>query len=453
MIHGPFAIALARAVHDSRPDDVPLLMAGALRAGEPWKEVCAEVLRTSGQCVDFTGGRNIHGVLSLIASARLGQQVPAEQALLPIGQAVAYVAGQPKWKQPPRWVEAGSKDDAHRDEFDLATAIAINAAREDPALVEEAVRALVHQASHFGGNWGHALIFATMTYDAGAMFGWEVVAPLFAVAVEHIIPSDRDEAAHEAAWTRFEKGHLDFSAIAKAPPSRKGEEEGGSLRRAMRRATLEEAATTVGSALERGVSVEVLTDALALAGADKMMRTSYSMSAAHSLTFAHAVRRAIAIQRDGCTIGAIAGAAAFMGSQVEVYDRRAEGSRAGKSQTPVPSPETFERLLREGPVADAVEGAQAVAQAGRTREPAYLAAVVRAASTDDLILSNGINLKHAEAALSEEAAVHGGDKSTFLMAVAKNICASERGADLHDKLLHAAAGRVKVQRVEGALHR
>jgi hypothetical protein len=440
-VAGHFATALAKAVRTSKVDNIPLLLAGALRSGERWRDVAGQVIKAAAESIDFTGGRNLHGVLSLIAAAYLAENVPPRDGLLPLGQAIVYVAGQPKWTAAPRWLEGGQGQGP--EELNLASAIAITYAREDPALVEEAVRALVHQASHFGGNWGHALIFATLTYDAGDLMGWEVAAPLFAVGLEYVIPSNRDEAAHEAVWSRFEKGHLDFSAIAKAAPSHSGADQLAALRKGLRRPSFDEAAATVGKALEEGVSPEVLCEALTLAGADKMLRTAYGMSAAHALTFAHAVRRAVEIQRDGCTIGAIAVAAAFMGSQLEVYDRRAEGSRMGPATAPVPAPEKFEALLREGPVAEAVEAAQAVSQAGLVQDPAYYRAAVRAASTDDLIRSLGINLKHTEAALEEDRLSQATDKSAFAMAVAKNLCASERGTDVRDRLVKAAGERAR----------
>ncbi len=429
---GPFADALGKAVRASEADDVALLVAGALKAGERWKDIARETLKAGAERVDFSGGRNIHGVLSLIAAAKLAEQLPYEEGALPVAQAVHYLAGQPKWTKPPVWMSQDAADS--REELNLASAIAITYAREDPALVEEAVRAFVHQASHFGGNWGHALIFATMTYDAGKMLGWEYAAPLFAVGFENILPANRDEVAHEMVWGRFEKGHLDFTAMAKAAPSWGGAERLPDLRKALRRPTFDEAATAVGRALEEGVSPEVLCEALALAGADKMLRTSYGMSAAHALTFAHAVRRAVEIQRDGCTIGAIAVAAAFMGQQLEVYDRRAEGARAGRARRDAPSPSEFLRVVREGPVGDAVEAAQAISQEGLTQNHDYVRAAARAAATDDLVLSLGINLKHTEAALAEDGATRSDDKAAFLMAVAKNLAASERGTAVRDRL-------------------
>jgi hypothetical protein len=427
-------------VRESRADEVPLLLAGALKSGEPWVKVCGDVLKAAAESVDFTGGRNLHGVLSLIAAAQLAKRVPSEEAIVPIGQAIIYLAGQPKWTRPPKWLEEPSE----REELNLASAIALTYAREDPAMVEEASRALVHQASHFGGNWGHALIFATMTYDAGLLFGWEVAAPLFAVGLEHVLPSNHDEVAHEAVWSRFEKGHFDFSKISREAGHRQGADKIPALRKGMRRASLDEAAALVGGALEEGVSPEVLCDALTLAGADKMLRTAYGMSAAHALTFAHAARRAVAIQRDGCTIGSIAVAAAFMGSQLEVYDRRAEGARAGSAKAAVPSARDFARLLRERPVGEAVEAAQAVAQAGLAQDPGYVRATVAAASTDDLLLSMGINLKHTEAALAEDRVTEADDKSAFLMAVAKNIAASERGTGARDRLMRVLEERARV---------
>lgn len=436
---GPFAEALARAVRDSRADDVPLLMAGALRTGEAWDDVAGACLQAAARAVDFSGGRNLHGVLSLVAAARLARQVPYEAGFVPVGQSVYYLATQPKWSSPPGWVER-LRDGPPPDELDLPSAVALAAARDDPALVEEAVRAIVHQASHFGGNWGHTLIFATMTYDAGAELGWDVAAPLFAACVEHVLPSDRDESAHEAVWAVFERANLDFSQVAAAAPTRSGDDELEKLRKALRRPSRDEAAGTVGAAVERGVSPDVLLDALALSGADKMLRTSYGMAAAHALTFAHAVRRAVAIQRDGCTIGAIAVAAAFMGSQVEVYDRRAEGARAGPARGEAPNAVAFASLLREGPLAEAVEAARAVGASGHATDRAYVRAVVEAASADDLLLSVGINIKHAEAALSEATRPGAPDPSPFLMAVAKNLVASERGTGVRDRLQAAAAG-------------
>jgi hypothetical protein len=187
----------------------------------------------------------------------------------------------------------------------------------------------------------------------------------------------------------------------------------------------------------------VLCEALALAGADKMLRTAYGMSAAHALTFAHAVRRAIEVQRDGCTIGAIAVAAAFMGQQLEVYDRRAEGARMGRAKAQAPSPGEFARLAREGPVADAVEAAQAISQEGLTQNHEYVRAVVRCAASDDLLLSLGINLKYTEAALAEDASTRSDDRASFLMAVAKNLAASERGTGLRDRLQKHAGERAR----------
>lgn len=416
-------------------------MVGAHKAGEHWKGVAAEGLKAAAESVDFSGGRNIHGVLSLIAAAKLSDHLPYDDAALPIGQAIVYLAGQPKWVQPPTWIEGGAREG--REELDLASAVAITYAREDPALVEEAVRAFVHQASHFGGNWGHALIFATMTYDAGKLLGWEYAAPLFAVGIENILPANRDEVAHEAVWGRFEKGHFDFTAISKAPPSWEGGERLPELRKALRRPSLDEAAATVGKGLGEGVSPEVLCEALALAGADKMLRTAYGMSAAHALTFAHAVRRAVEIQRDGCTIGAIAVGAAFMGHQLEVYDRRAEGARAGRARIAAPSPAEFAKLLREGPVGEAVEAAQAISQEGLTQNHDYVRATVRAAASDDLLLSLGINIKHTEAALDEDRRSRSEDKAAFLMAVAKNVAASERGTAVRDRLQKLLVGRVR----------
>ena len=438
---GRFASALSRAVRTSRADDVPLLLAGAEKAGERWKDVAAESLKAAAESVDFSGGRNIHGVLSIIAAARLCEHLPYEDGALPLGQALHYAAAQPKWVKPPRWLEPGSDDDA--EQLNLASAIAITYAREDPALVEEAVRAFVHQASHFGGNWGHALIFATMTYDAGTLLGWEYAAPLFAVGIENILPANRDEVAHEAVWGRFEKGHFDFTALSKAPPSWEGGERLGELRKALRRPSFDEAAAAVGKSIEEGMSIEVLCEALTLAGADKMLRTAYGMSAAHALTFAHAVRRAVEIQRDGCTIGAIAVAAAFMGQQLEVYDRRAEGARAGRSKIAAPSPAEFARLLREGPVGEAVEAAQAISQEGLTQNHDFVRAAVRAASTDDLMLSLGISLKHTEAALEEDRRSRSEDKAAFLMAVAKNLAAGERGTAFFEKVRKAREERVR----------
>ncbi len=431
MLNDRFGSALAKAVRTSKADDIPLLVAGALKAGERWKDVCRDVLVTAAQTVDFSGGRNIHGVLSLIAAAKLAEHLPYEDGALPVAQAIHYIAGQPKWAKAPSWL-AGEPSDNH-EELNLAAAIAITYAREDPSLVEEAVRAFVHQASHFGGNWGHALIFATMTYDAGLLLGWECAAPLFAVGLENILPANRDEVAHGAVWGHFEKGHLDFTAMAKAGPSWSGAEHLPELRKTLRRPSFDEAAAAVGKALEGGVSPEVLCEALALAGADKMLRTAYGMSAAHALTFAHAVRRAVEIQRDGCTIGAIAVAAGFMGQQLEVYDRRAEGARMGRAKVAAPSPTEFARLAREGPVGDAVEAAQAISQEGLTQNHEYVRAAVRAASADDLILSLGINLKHTEAALAEDQLTRSDDKASYLMAVAKNLSASERGTPLRDK--------------------
>lgn len=438
---GHFSSALAKAVRSSKADDVPLLVAGAQRAGERWKDVCREVLITAAETVDFSGGRNIHGVLSLIAAAKLSDHVPYEDAALPVAQAVHYIAGQPKWSKAPTWL-AGEPADNH-EELNLAAAIAITYAREDPSLVEEAVRAFVHQASHFGGNWGHALIFATMTYDAGKVMGWECAAPLFAVGLENVLPANRDEVAHGAVWHHFEKGHLDFTAISKAGPAWTGAEHLPELRKLLRKPSFDEAAAGVGAALADGVSPEVLCEALALAGADKMLRTAYGMSAAHALTFAHAVRRAVEIQRDGCTIGAIAVAAAFMGQQLEVYDRRAEGARMGRAKVAAPSPAEFGRLLREGEVGEAVEAAQAISQEGLTQNHEYVRAVVRGAALDDLILSLGINLKHTEAALAEDHATRSDDKASFLMAVAKNLAAGERGTGLRDKLHKVLADRAK----------
>lgn len=438
---GHFAVAIGKAVRASQVDELPLLLAGALHAGERWRDVAGESIKAAAETVDFTGGRNLHGVLSLVAAAYLAENLSPEEGLLPVGQSVMYAAAQPKWTRQPKWLDGEPGDGL--EELNLAAAVAITYAREDPALVEEAARALVHQASHFGGNWGHALIFATLTYDAGDLMGWEVAAPLFAVGIENVIPSNRDEVAHEAVWSQFEKGHLDFSAIGKAAPSRKGADQLPQLRKALRRPSFDEAAATVGKAIEEGVSPEVLCDALALAGADKMLRTAYGMSAAHALTFAHAVRRAVEISRDGCTIGAIAVAAAFMGSQLEVYDRRAEGSRVGPATAAVPSPEDYLRKLREGPVADAVEAAQAVSQAGLAQEPAYYRAAVRAAATDDLMLSLGINLKHTEAALEEDKLTQAPDKASFSMAVAKNLAASERGTAVRDRLLKVVGHRVR----------
>lgn len=436
-----FASALAKAVRASKTDDIPLLVAGAMRSGEKWKDVCREVLITAAETVDFSGGRNIHGVLSLIAAAKLTEHVPYEDGALPVAQAIHYIAGQPKWAKAPSWLAGQPADNTQ--ELDLAAAIAITYAREDPSLVEEAVRAFVHQASHFGGNWGHALIFATMTYDAGLLMGWECAAPLFAVGLENILPANRDEVTHGAVWGHFEKGHLDFTAIAKAGPSWTGAEHLDSLRKMLRKPTFDEAAAGVGKALEEGVSPEVLCEALALAGADKMLRTAYGMSAAHALTFAHAVRRAVEIQRDGCTIGAIAVAGAFMGQQLEVYDRRAEGARMGRAKGTAPSPAEFCRLAREGPVADAVEAAQAISQEGLTQNHEYVRAAVRASATDDLILSLGINLKHTEAALAQDRMTRSDDKASFLMAVAKNISASERGTAVRDRLRKATGDRSK----------
>lgn len=426
-------------MRDSRADDVPLLMAGAMRTGETWDQVAAACLQAAARSVDFTGGRNLHGVLSLVAAARLARRVPYEAGFVPLGQAVHYLATQPKWSKPPGWVER-LRDGPPPDELDLPSAVALAAARDDPALVEEAVRAIVHQASHFGGNWGHSLIFATMTYDAGVELGWDAAAPLFAACVEHVLPSDTDESAHEAVWAVFEEANLDFSQVAAAGPSRSGDEELEKLRKALRRPSREEAARTVGDAVQRGVSPEVLLDALALAGADKMMRTSYGMAAAHALTFAHAVRRAVSVQRDGCTIGAIAVAATFIGSQVEVYDRRAEGARAGPAHGEAPNAAAFTALLREGPLADAVEAARALGARGRATDPAYVRAVVEAASADDLILSVGVNIKHAEAALAEATRPGAPDPAPFIMAVAKNLVAGERGTGVRDRLLAAAAG-------------
>lgn len=436
-----FAEALAKAVRNSKADDVPLLLAGAQKAGEHWKDVAAESLRAAAESVDFAGGRNIHGVLSIIAAARLCEHLPYEDGVLPLGQALYYAAGQPKWAKPPRWLEPGSADDAQQ--LDLASAIAITYAREDPALVEEAVRAFVHQASHYGGNWGHALIFATMTYDAGKLLGWEFAAPLFAVGIENILPANRDEVAHEVVWGRFEKGHFDFTALAKRPASWEGGDRLTDLRRTLRRPSFDEAASAVGKAIEEGVSIEVLCEALTLAGADKMLRTAYGMSAAHALTFAHAVRRAVEIQRDGCTIGAIAVAAAFMGQQLEVYDRRAEGARAGRAKGSAPSPSEFGRLLREGAVGEAVEAAQAVSQEGLSQNHEYVRAAVRAASADDLMLSLGISLKHTEAALDEDRRSRSDDRAGFLMAVAKNLSAGERGTGFADRFRKVQGERTR----------
>lgn len=434
---GHFAEALARAVRESRADDVPWLMGGALRARELWDEVAGQCLRAAAYTVDFSGGRNLHGALSLIAAARLARKVPYEAGHVPIGQSVYYLATQPKLDRPPRWVERSGKGPPS-DELDLASAVASAAARDDLALVEEAVRAIVHQASHFGGNWGHALIFSTMTYDVGAQLGWHVAAPLFAAFVEHVLPSDHDESAHKAVWSEFERRHLDFTVMVSTPPSRSGADELANLRKSLRRPSVKDAAATVAGALERGISPEVLLDALALAGADKMMRTSYGMSAAHALTFAHAVRRAVAIQRDGCTLGAIAVAATFIGSQVEVYDRRAQGARAGPSTAAVPAAPAFEELLRAGPLAAAVEASRAVSSAGKSADPEYVRAVVAAATADDLIRSVGINIKHAEAALAEDATTEADDKTAFLMGVAKNLVAGERGTGVRDRLVRAA---------------
>jgi hypothetical protein len=438
---GHFGAALAKAARASKAEDVPLLVAGALKGRERWKDVARDVLKAAAETVDFSGGRNIHGVLSLVAAAKLTEHLPYEEGALPIAQAIHYIAGQPKWSKPPDWLV----DDKHdnREELNLASAIAITYAREDPALVEEAVRAFVHQASHLGGNWGHALIFATMTYDAGKLFGWEYAAPLFAVGIENILPANRDEAAHGAVWGRFEKGHLDFTAISRAPPAWTGGEHLTDLRKTLRKPTFDEAAAAVGKALEEGVSPEVLCEALSLAGADKMLRTAYGMSAAHALTFAHAVRRAVEIQRDGCTIGAIAVAGAFMGQQLEVYDRRAEGARMGKARVPAPSPAEFGRLLREGPVGDAVEAAQAISQEGLTQNHDYVRATVRAAATDDLMLSLGINLKHTEAALDEDRLSRSQDRASLLMAVAKNVAASERGTSVRDRFQRVLEERVR----------
>src|SRR3989304_944518 len=120
---GRFASALSRAVRTSRADDVPLLLAGAEKAGERWKDVAAESLKAGAERVDFSGGRTTHGVLSIIAAARLCEQLPYEDGALPLGQALHYAAAQPKWVKPPRWLEPGSGDDA--EQLNLASAIAI----------------------------------------------------------------------------------------------------------------------------------------------------------------------------------------------------------------------------------------------------------------------------------------------------------------------------------------
>jgi len=59
-----------------------------------------------------------------------------------------------------------------------------------------------------------AALEADVADDAGDLMGWEVAAPLFAVGVENVIPSNRDELAHEAVWSQFQKGHLDFSPFS-----------------------------------------------------------------------------------------------------------------------------------------------------------------------------------------------------------------------------------------------
>jgi len=90
-----------------------------------------------------------------------------------------------------------------------------------------------------------------------------------------------------------------------------------------------------------------------------------------------------------------------------------------------------------------VEAAQAISQEGLTQNHDFVRAAVRAASTDDLMLSLGISLKHTEAALEEDRRSRSEDKAAFLMAVAKNLAAGERGTAFFEKVRKAREERVR----------
>jgi len=177
---------------------------------------------------------------------------------------------------------------------------------------------------------GHALIFATMTYDAGALFGWGSRRAALCRRARVCPPFQPRRARDEAVWGRFEKGHFDFSRMSREAPHRRGEDKLPALRKGFGARASRRPRPSWAGPLKRGCRPTCCATGSRLRGPTRCCARLRDERRPR----AHLCPRGPAGDRDPkgrVHHGSIAVAAAFIGSQLEVYDRaRGRAGRGGR---------------------------------------------------------------------------------------------------------------------------
>ncbi|MDP6946317.1 MAG: hypothetical protein QF464_19365, partial [Myxococcota bacterium] len=159
-------------------------------------------------------------------------------------------------------------------------------------------------AHHFIG-FGHGLIYTTKAFDLLEVVGWEHAAEILPGVLVSIINQTREERLPEWRWFRVRLAALEPRLDALYGQARSNRSsDTGSLVSTLVDGAREEAFDAITDAVERGVSLVAIVDALSVASSERLMRFDHGIDADHTiqngwltvthiLTYVNAVRSAL----------------------------------------------------------------------------------------------------------------------------------------------------------------
>ncbi len=290
--------ALSEAVSTGGPMDAVDAASAAIDAGTKLPDVVRAAAVAYGESVDFSAGFVPHGSLAMAAAVRVAAHVQPRFAPLPVLQAIALMARDPKRSGPAPRSTVISGEITH---LAVSFEVAVRARNAADAIAvfggflvdgEEkkmAGDALFRVAAEDASDGGHRLLMAVKAWQLAGTVGWKHARPVLMPAVAYVASGEPDLASHDSLLRAWGKARVDAEAISRnaLPLSH----HVADVSRALVAPAPEECARGLIEVLKAGVAVDALAEGLVVEACRRVLAAHhFDFPAVHDVLYADAAR-------------------------------------------------------------------------------------------------------------------------------------------------------------------
>jgi len=424
---------LESAVRESRPDRATKAALDAIHGGIAPIEVVRAAARTAASHVDLGSATAVRGLAVLSSGLNLLPTLEPRFHLLPVLQAVSFVASEKKADRPAKPAVVVSGEVTHlgrsflfgvragdRTEAESIFLGMINEGRERKMAGDMLFRAAIEDM----GEGGRKLMIAVKSWQLARSLGFKEARLMLRPAVQYLVSGPRDRTAFESILAALGKEWVDLEALSSG--GRPLDDVGRTKVRGI--ASAPDTASCIAGTLAMlrdGYAVVPIAEGLSVEAARRVLAAKgYDLETARGLMFAHASRFVLTFSRTSERLYALFQAALRVRSPEPATLRPPAADATGEG-------EVLRHLAGD---IDARKTSEAIARThaylARGYSPSRLLDVLaNYASRDSAVANGGMNLIFADTCTTEFLASKAPE---IPMGLAKMIAASPKDQAAYD---------------------